>query len=106
MPNGIAHEDASMRAFKLRFPHRRIPHWAERYAYQDGDADITALGQKARARGYLTRTEFLKLCHWKTPRTQPWCARNPTDRIREATRLALGTSDERARSASCSCSAA
>jgi hypothetical protein len=86
-----------MSDFKLQFPKRQIPHWAEQYAYQIGDADITNLGRKARERGYLRKDDYLTLCYWKTPRTQSRCARNPDDRVREATRLALGTTDNRAK---------
>lgn len=84
-----------MKNFKLRFPVGQIPYWAARYSYrgQDKIVDVLAL----RARGYLTRREFLTLCEWKTPRSKPKCARNPEPRVREATRLALATTDERAK---------
>ena len=47
-----------------------------------------------RARGYLLRSEFLALCRWKTPRSQPRCARNRDAYIREVTRIALSTRNE------------
>jgi len=83
--------------FRLRFPAGDIPRWAS--AFLDADADEIAdeIGSRARARGYLTRPEFLALCRWKTPRTQPRCARNTAARIREATTIALQTRDEAAK---------
>lgn len=53
--------------------------------------------RREKRRGYLTRREFLTLCEWKTPRSKPKCARNPEPRVRDATRLAFATIDERAK---------
>lgn len=83
--------------FRLRFPPSEISRWADSYAYPDEDAIVDALSPRARARGHLTRQEFLALCRWKTPRSQPRCATNTTARIREATEIALATDDERAK---------
>jgi hypothetical protein len=83
--------------FQLRFPQEHIVHWAVQYSYP-GDARLTEhLAPRIRARGYLTRQEFLELCEWKTPRSRPLVARNSAARIREATSLALGTRDDRAK---------
>lgn len=84
-----------MANFKLRFPVREIPCWAGRYRGEDRIVEV--LAPRARKRGYLRRREFLILCEWKTPRSKPKCARNPESRIREATRLALATTDDRAK---------
>jgi hypothetical protein len=83
-----------MAEFNLRFHKRDIRHWAERYSYPGESRIETVLAPRARTRGYLTRGEFLSLCEWKTPRSKPRCAKNSNVRVREATRLALGTSDE------------
>jgi hypothetical protein len=82
--------------FKLRFPPADIARWAQGYTYGD-DTVVDELSPGARARGVLTRTEFLALCRWKTPRSQPRCATNTAARIREATRIALATDDEEAK---------
>jgi hypothetical protein len=86
-----------MPTFTLRFRPADIPRWAEAYADPGEDQIVAALAPPARARGYLTRTEFLALCHWKTPRSQPRCASNSTRQIHEATQIALATVDERAK---------
>ena len=83
-------------AFKLRFPRRDIARWANGYSYSV-DTFVEQLASRARARGHLTRPEFLALCRWKTPRSQPRCATNTAARIREATEIALGTRDEAAK---------
>lgn len=83
--------------FKLRFPRSQIPRWGKSYRYPGDEKIVDELSPRARARGYLTRAEFLELCRWKTPRSQPRCAMNTSARVREATQIALGTKDERAK---------
>jgi len=80
--------------FRLRFPAREIGRWAERFP-AGGDREVERLSPAIRRRGYLRRSEFLELCRWKTPRTARSCASNPEARVQQATRLALGTADER-----------
>src|SRR5687768_7771093 len=82
--------------FRLRFPPVDIARWAN--AFTDAHAAIVdELSRRARARGVVTRAEFLALCRWKTPRSQPRCATNTAAQIREATRIALATDDEQAK---------
>jgi hypothetical protein len=83
--------------FRLRFPASEIPRWAAGYSYPGEGRIVDTLAPKARTRGYLKRGEFLALCYWKTPRSQPRCARNSAAQIREATEIALASSDERAK---------
>jgi hypothetical protein len=80
--------------FKLRFPESKIPHWALRYSYASEakfEEDVEPL---ARARGYLTRAEFIELCRWKTPRSQPMVRENPADIVEAVTRAALESPHE------------
>jgi hypothetical protein len=81
-------------AFRLRFPPEDIPHWAARFSFTGGDEIPERLGSVARRRGHLTKPEFLKLCRWKTPRSEPRCKLNSPALVREATHLALATTDE------------
>lgn len=83
--------------FKLRFPRSEIPRWAKSYSYPGEDKIVDELSPRARCHGYLTRAEFLELCRWKTPRSQSHCATNTAAQVREATQIALGTTDERAK---------
>jgi hypothetical protein len=47
-----------------------------------------------RERGCLTRREFLEICRWKSPRSQPRCAENDDFTVRTVSRAAFGASDE------------
>jgi hypothetical protein len=72
-----------MSKFRLRLPANKLPLWADRYSYP-GEAEIEKrVGPSARARGYLQGDEFLELCRWKTPRSQPRCATNSEHYVRE-----------------------
>src|SRR5262249_14462276 len=84
----------SMARFRLRISDDELCHWASRYSYP-GEAEMEErMARHARARGYLTRDEFLELCRWKTPRSQPRCAENRDSFVREVTRVALATPNE------------
>jgi hypothetical protein len=82
-----------MTAFRLQFSASEIPRWAARYSYPDDDDIENRVAPAARARGFLTRNEFLAICRWKTPRSQPRCARNRDAFIAEVTRIALAAQD-------------
>ena len=83
--------------FRLRFPPSLIGELAGRFG-EDADSVVERkVGSAARRRGYLTKSEFLALCEWKTPRTRPLCASNPEDVIIAATREALASRSERVR---------
>jgi hypothetical protein len=81
--------------FSLRFPERDLTHWADRFPDLDGDRRQTdALRAAVQARGHLTRTEFLEICAWKSPRSKPHCARNTEHTVRTITRAALASEDD------------
>ena len=81
--------------FKLRFPPDQVTHWAARYPSVASDGALRRrLRPIVRARGCLTRAEFLEICRWKTPRSQPRCAGNDDFTVRSVTRAAFGTTDE------------
>ena len=82
--------------FRLRFPLSEVERWAARYEYEDDDAVIAA-GQQARQHGWYSRAEFLTITDWKTSRSRSRVRRNSTAAIKDATRLALSTSEERLR---------
>lgn len=82
-------------SFHLRFSKTEIRRWAKRYAY--GDEQVRSFVSAVRKRGYLTKPEFLEVCHWKSPRTQPRCASNSSEFIRDVTQCGLGTPSEQLR---------
>jgi hypothetical protein len=74
--------------FELQFDIADIPTYAARYSYED-DAEVVAIGRRARARGSYTRREFVRVCRWKTPRSGPLVVQNSAQDIRAETRVAL-----------------
>ncbi len=80
--------------FRLRFPKAQISYWASRFSVPDDDRVEHRIGPAARARGYLTRSEFLQICEWKTPRSRPLCVRNKAQSVRKVTHAALSMRDE------------
>jgi hypothetical protein len=81
--------------FEIRFPLADIPKWSARYSYAATD---TRLGSEVRPavqkRGYLTTSDFLEICYWKTPRSQSRCGNNSAAEIQVLTQLALATNEE------------
>ena len=75
--------------FKLRFPTSDVTKWALRYDYVQDEGFIARIKAPVRRRGYLQRAEFLAVCRWKTPRSQPLCARNDDDYVKAVTKVAL-----------------
>ena len=80
--------------FRLRFPENQITHWASRNSDSKESEIETRIAPAARARGYLTRDEFLAICRWKTPRSKHLCERNRESFVKEVTRVALSTGNE------------
>ena len=62
-----------------------------------GTERLIAALRPARARGYLTRSELVRVCRWKSPRSMGLVRRNSPYKIRRATEAALRTLDERER---------
>lgn len=83
--------------FKLRFNKNNIRALARTYDV-DYDKDLeTIIAPPVKTRGYLLQEEFIRLCRWKTPRSQKRAASNPADYIEAVTRTALSTPNERLR---------
>jgi hypothetical protein len=80
--------------FKLRFSEGKIGFWADRYSYPAETEFENEIAPRARLRGYLTRPEFIELCRWKTPRTQPLVRENPADIVEAVTRASLESRHE------------
>jgi len=88
--------------FTLRFDLSTVDELANRYVEKNSvqsaeDFIEQTIAPSARRNGMYSREEFLKLCHWKTPRSQPRCAKNADDFIHEVTRIALSAKNERVR---------
>ncbi len=81
--------------WRLRFNPDRTRELMDRYP--DEDQAIVMIGQRARQAGRYRLEDFLAVCKWKTPRSQPRCQRNTADEVSEVTRVALATPAERLR---------
>jgi hypothetical protein len=84
-------------AFALRFDGRRLAELAARFD-ASGDAYVEReVGPRVRAAGAYTREDFLAVCRWKSPRSQPNCRSNSEELVRAATRAALASDCEQFR---------
>jgi hypothetical protein len=86
---------------ELRFPKSGIRNLAARYENEMSERD-KRLTEAIRGEvfpsykrnGYLTKKEFLTVCAWKTPRSQPRCESNDENLIREISKIARTTASE------------
>ena len=83
--------------FSLKFDPRDIGKLAGRYDYSNEPIMINEIGPRMKANGYLTKADFVRLCHWKSPRTKPRVATNDEDFIRAVTTTAFSTPNEHLR---------
>jgi len=89
-------QETALAHWKLRFKPERIRQLADRYQYED-DTPILEIGRRARENGEFGFKDFLKVCKWKTSRSQARCRENTPDEVAEITRIALSTSIEHLR---------
>lgn len=83
--------------FNLKFARDEIQYWASRYPiHTDNDVE-TVIAPQVRKRGFYTKEDLIEVCYWKTPRSKPLVESNSEGYIKEVTRTALSTSDERLR---------
>jgi len=82
---------------KLRFPAELIQAVAARYKDMTGDEEIITLRPDVQKRGYLLKTELVKVAYWKAPTSSGQVNRNSDEYVEEVTRLALRATTERAR---------
>jgi hypothetical protein len=83
--------------FRLRFDITQIDYWASRYIYPGEEVVEKEIGPQAKEHGYLSRDQFVAICHWKTPRSRPHCESNTAEFIRAVTAASLSTTNERLR---------
>lgn len=82
---------------KLLFPETKISHYARRYpvCYDEG---VESLVPQVKRRGYLTRSELVKLANWVAPgRNESRVLSNSCEVVEEMTELALRGETERSR---------
>lgn len=83
-----------------RLPAEPLEALIRRHLAREEDAVTAALIERfrpARERGYLTKSELVAACRWKSPRSIGHVIGNDPRRIRKATAAALTSNSERAR---------
>ncbi|WP_298898201.1 hypothetical protein [uncultured Psychroserpens sp.] len=85
-----------MHHFKLKFSPEDLSSYAKRYDYRT-DVILDNVVISSKGKGFLTKSDFLKICEWKTPRSKPLCASNSEEFIREITFIALKTKTDQLR---------
>lgn len=81
--------------FRLRFPRRDLLRWTQAYDYKARESKLVdQIRPLVLSQGYLTRAQFLRICRWKSPRTQPLCRRNLSRKIETITRASFACADE------------
>lgn len=86
-----------MPTFHLRFPASEIAALSERYSYPGEDDLFSRLSSRVRTAGYLTKHDLEVLAGWKSKRIRSRIASNDEGLVREVTRIALSTPEERLR---------
>src|SRR5664279_1514311 len=81
--------------FKLRFPVSAIERWAEAFSDPSDSVIEKDIAPAARRQGYLTRDQFLRIAEWKTVRSRARCRKNEAEYVKEVTRAALSSKNER-----------
>jgi hypothetical protein len=83
--------------FKPRVSAGKLKALAPRYP-ADYDREVeSVLAPRVRERGWFTKPEFERICHWKTPRSRSKVASNSAEYIEAVTRTALSTESEQLR---------
>lgn len=84
--------------FTLQFDPAELQDLAGRYVLGvDEEPIVQVVTPQVRARGYFTRTEFLRLARWKSPRPTPRYEENTDEEVESLTALAFSTKSERLR---------
>lgn len=90
--------------FNPRISLAQVPSFADHYmtsmrqVYQEREKNlIENVAPRTRELGFLTKSDFLLLCCWKSPRPKPHYLANSEDEIRLATQRAYSSASERER---------
>ena len=67
--------------------------WSERYPVARERRLFDQVGPTVAAQGYYSRSDFIEVARWKSPRSITYVARNSDEDIEEITRLALAAPD-------------
>ena len=80
----------------MQFDAGEIADLAGRYTYAT-DHQARLAGRQAQQRGYYTKSEFMVVCRWKSPRSSGLAKANSAAAIRGSTAIAMRAGSEAAR---------
>lgn len=83
--------------FKLRFPQEKIEYYALQYSYTRSERIVVNNSEQISKRGYLTKAELQLLAEWKTPRSKWQIDLNSEEFVRDVTKIALSSHNEKLR---------
>jgi hypothetical protein len=90
--------------FSLRFPRHDVPFWAKQYVenarkenWKRESRVLNEVAQRIHALGYLTKSDFLDICLWKSPRPMKYYKDNSKAFIEHVSRIAFSTTNDRLR---------
>jgi hypothetical protein len=87
----------TMQTFLLRFDGRQVKALSSRFN-ASGDSTVEReIGPRVCAAGYYSKDDFLAVCRWKSPRSQPLCQSNSEEFVRAVTSAALSSECEQFR---------
>jgi hypothetical protein len=82
---------------RARISLREIPVYAARYEYPGKEGGLNARKKAIKTRGCLALVDLCAVCDWKAPRAAGHARKNTDAEVREISRLALSSAEERVR---------
>jgi hypothetical protein len=86
-----------MHTFTLRFDGRHIRALSRRFGPEEETSVDREIGPRVRETGVYSKADFLAVCRWKSPRSQPLCRSNSEEFVEAVTRAALSSDCEQFR---------
>jgi len=86
-----------MYEFALRFDGHEVRDLSRRFGDGDESHVERDLAARVRTAGVYSRDDFLAVCHWKSPRSQPLCRSNSEEFVRAVTAASLASTCEQFR---------
>ena len=80
---------------EIRFLESEIRKYADRYSYKNSDSELIRLKKMIQRNSYIFKEQLLIIAKWKSPRNTSYVNKNDNDFVKEVTRIALSTINER-----------
>ena len=90
-------QEKNMNMPRLRCKMENLEELADRYSYESDEPDPSTLEGEVKEQGYLTKKNLESVAKWKSLRSAGHVNNNDDDYVKEITKFALDTENERAR---------